>query len=173
MKVMNWVWEQSPVKGNERLLLLAIADCAADDGTNAYPSKQKLAEKTLMDQSTVRRLVRRLENNGFLVVDRSDQRGRANVYAVVMRPSDQAVEHPAEAVDCDVDNVAKVGVGRPRGNVPPRHSGPEGGHTGRQVGVQRLPNHQEPSMNPWLGRTRRRRPPLWTMRLSIRCLRPC
>lgn len=150
---MNWVWEQSPAKGNERLLLLAIADCAADDGTNAYPSKQKLAEKTLMDQSTVRRLVRRLENNGFLVVDRSDQRGRANVYAVVMRPSDQAVEHPAEAVDGDVDNVAEVGVQRPRGNVPPRHSGPERGAHGPPGGGTAPPQPSGTINEPLAGAT--------------------
>lgn len=124
---MNWVWEQSPVKGNERLLLLAIADCTADDGTNAYPSKQKLSDKTKLDQSTIRRIVKRLEQHGYLVVDRSEQRGRANVYAVVMRRTDQAVEHRAEAVDSDVGNRDEVGAQRPPGNLPPRQSVPERG----------------------------------------------
>lgn len=123
---MNWVWEQSPVKGNERLLLLAIADCASDDGTNAYPSKQKLKDKTKLDLSTIRRIVKRLEQQGQLVVYRSDQRGRANVYDVVMTSPDQAVDNSADAVDKDVDNFPEVGAQRPPGKLPPRQEGPPG-----------------------------------------------
>lgn len=130
---MNWVWEESPVKGNERLLLLAIADCAADDGTNAYPSKQKLAEKTLLDLSTIRRIVNRLEQQGHLIVNRSTRRGRANIYTVPMTSADQAVDNNAEAVDSDVGNLAEVGAQRRGGNLPPRHDSQE-------KGAQRAPS---------------------------------
>lgn len=35
---MTWVWDQSTTAGNERLVLLAIADTADDHGGNAWPS---------------------------------------------------------------------------------------------------------------------------------------
>jgi hypothetical protein len=37
--VMNWVWANSPTSGNERLVLLALADaCSRDDGTGCWLS---------------------------------------------------------------------------------------------------------------------------------------
>ncbi len=35
---MNWVWANSSASGNERLVLLALADaCSRDDGTGCWP----------------------------------------------------------------------------------------------------------------------------------------
>jgi len=115
VKVMNWVWEESQAKGNDRLVLLAIADCADDNGMNAFPSKQKLADKTLLDASTIRRVVKRLEESGYLSVDRSTVRGRANVYTVHLTPSGQPVDNP-------VDSPAEVGAARRGGDLPPRQT---------------------------------------------------
>jgi len=56
IRVMTWVWDNSTVGGNERLCLLAIADNAADDGRNAWPSLATLARKTRLDERTVRRV---------------------------------------------------------------------------------------------------------------------
>ncbi len=53
VKVVTWVWEHSPVAGNERLVLLAITDSAEDDGRNAWPSVATLASKTRLDPRTV------------------------------------------------------------------------------------------------------------------------
>lgn len=48
IKVMNRVWEQSKVKGSQRLVLLAIADNANDHG-HGYPGIEgALAKKTLL-----------------------------------------------------------------------------------------------------------------------------
>jgi len=41
--VINWVWANSPTSGNERLVLLALADaCSRDDGTGCWPSAPML-----------------------------------------------------------------------------------------------------------------------------------
>ncbi|MEW2382304.1 helix-turn-helix domain-containing protein [Micromonospora sp. NPDC047707] len=69
VRVMTWVWDHSPVGGTERLVLLAIADCAADDGANAWPSLGTLARKARLDERTVRRIIRRLEVGGHLLVE--------------------------------------------------------------------------------------------------------
>lgn len=165
---MNWVWEQSPVKGNERLLLLAIADCASDDGTNAYPSKQKLKDKTKLDLSTIRHIVKRLEQQGQLVVYRSDRRGRANVYDVVMTSPDQAVDNSADAVDKDVDNSSEVGHSSLPANCRPGRRARQGRQPARQIGALRLPNHQEPSRTHWRRQTLTQHRHLWRAGRSTR-----
>jgi hypothetical protein len=53
---MNWVWANSPTSGNERLVLLALADaCSRDDGTGCWPSAATIARKANISDSTVRR----------------------------------------------------------------------------------------------------------------------
>ncbi len=91
---MTWVWDKSPTAGNERLVLLAIADTADDDGRNAWPSMSTLARKTRLDIRTVQRVIRRLEGSGQLVVEVAAGRAGTNVYTVVMGGSDPAVARP-------------------------------------------------------------------------------
>lgn len=81
IKVMTWAWDQQ-IPGNLKLLLLAISDHASDDGTNAWPSIQRLMEKTGTDRRTVQRNLRKLEEVGFLRVERRN--GRASYYTVLM-----------------------------------------------------------------------------------------
>lgn len=86
---MTWVWEHSRAAGTDLLVLLAIADHAADDGGNAYPSVSTLARKTRVSERTVQRSIRTLVELGELAVDnqgapirRSDR--RSNLYIVLM-----------------------------------------------------------------------------------------
>jgi biotin operon repressor len=67
---MTWVWDHSQARGNDRLVLLAIADHAHDDGAGAWPSQELLTQKTHLSESTVRRCIRSLEDLGELVTDR-------------------------------------------------------------------------------------------------------
>src|SRR5690606_6482867 len=46
VRAMSWVWNYSRSKPTQRLVLLAIADCANDHGAEAYPSNATLAAKT-------------------------------------------------------------------------------------------------------------------------------
>ena len=84
IKVMNWVWDHSPAKGTELLMLLAIADNAADDGSNAFPSVSTLARKTRLDERTVQRIIRKLASQEQLHVDERGGR-QSNRYTVLMR----------------------------------------------------------------------------------------
>ncbi|MGC5381235.1 helix-turn-helix domain-containing protein [Micromonospora sp. DT68] len=85
---MSWVWDNSPVGGTERLVLLAIADCAADDGSNAWPSIATLARKTRVDSRTVQRVIRRLADDGHLLVNATTGGRKSNTYTVVMAGPD-------------------------------------------------------------------------------------
>jgi len=81
---MTWVWEHSPVGGSERLVLLAIADCADDEGRNAWPSVATLARKCRVDARTVQRIIRRLAAGGHLAMTGCAGGRGSNRYAVLM-----------------------------------------------------------------------------------------
>ena len=82
---MNWVWANSPTSGNERLVLLALADaCSRDDGSDCWPSAATIARKANNSDRTVRRVITRLEADGQLIVHRGGGRaGSTNCYTVV------------------------------------------------------------------------------------------
>jgi hypothetical protein len=83
--VMNWVWANSPTSGNERLVLLALADaCSRDDGTGCWPSAATIARKANISARTVRRVIARLEGEEHLVVHCGGGRaGSTNSYTVM------------------------------------------------------------------------------------------
>lgn len=86
IKVIQWVWDCSESKNAERLVLLAIADNAADDGTRAYPSVIEIARKANLSERGVQAAVARLVKSGELSVKIGGGRGRVNMYTVIMKP---------------------------------------------------------------------------------------
>lgn len=88
VRVMSWVFESAPLKNDATgmLLLLAIADHCADDGTGAYPSITRLCRKTRMSTRTVQRALARLEEEGMLTVDRSKGPHGTHVFKVNATP---------------------------------------------------------------------------------------
>lgn len=81
IRVMNWVWTRSPEKGSALLMLLAIADHADDDGV-AYPSVARLAKKTRLSERATQYIVRHLEVNGALKIERGAGPNGCNVFRV-------------------------------------------------------------------------------------------
>lgn len=153
---MNWVWEHSSASGTELLVLLAIADCADDAGGNAFPSRQTLAKKVRLDPSTVRRVVRRLEDGGHVTIEPSAGRGRANVYTVRMEVPDPD-EKP-------VDNSPQRGAICPGGGLP---RGQNARKRGANCAVEggRMPPHpsrtiQEPPLDTGTAASRPPPPPV-------------
>lgn len=63
------VWKHSRAKGSNLLVLLAIADIADEQGRNAWPSPEHLAEKTRMTPRAMRLILHRLERDGELVIE--------------------------------------------------------------------------------------------------------
>lgn len=86
--VSAWCWRHSKAGGSDRLVLLAIADQADDDGLNAWPSYATIAERCLISERTAQRCVQKLEEMGELAVERragpareGATHQRANVYS--------------------------------------------------------------------------------------------
>lgn len=91
VKVMSWVFEHSQSTLGDRLVLLAIADHANNEGTDAWPSIPTIAEKAKVDRATVHRAIKRLVDLGELEVRSGPGRGHRNAYTVVInKPSQSA-----------------------------------------------------------------------------------
>jgi hypothetical protein len=85
---MAWVFNNSTSTGIDRLVLLAIADAANDEGAEAWPSMSTIARKAGVDKRTVARSIARLEQLGELRRSRNGGRpghgGVSNSYRVCM-----------------------------------------------------------------------------------------
>ena len=83
IKVMSEVWEKSEQSGSALLMMLAIADYAHDDGTNAWPSLATLARKTRMSRRNAIRTIKKLERAGELFVQRNGGKHKSNEYSII------------------------------------------------------------------------------------------
>lgn len=82
---MQWVFEHSRATGSARVLMLAIADRANDDGV-CWPDKANLAKKVNVTERTIIKLVQQCEELGELSVSlfyRGKERRTANRYIMM------------------------------------------------------------------------------------------
>lgn len=88
VRAITWAWEQQ-IPPNGKILLVALADHAHDDGRNSYPSVATLCHKTGLSRSTVQRLLTSLVNEGVICVQRAGGTdGRTpTVYALMIEES--------------------------------------------------------------------------------------
>lgn len=77
IKLMTAVWEREDLTSTHKLVLLALADWANDEGL-CWPSINRLAVKTSMAGRSVQRLIRQLEEMGF--IRREEEIGKGNRY---------------------------------------------------------------------------------------------
>ncbi len=123
---MNWVWASSPTSGNERLVLLALADaCSRDDGTGCWPSAATIARKADISARTVRRVIARLEGERHVMVHRGGARaGSTNSYTVIT-----GIHSPGRSVSPDSlpggDSSDRAPVTKPYHETPDRAVSPD------------------------------------------------
>lgn len=119
VRVMSWVWEHSDSEGIDRLVLLALADQARDDGGNAYPSIALLARKAKVSTRTVQRSIRALVLLGEVSVDMNAGKHGVNVYTIRMDPrltdTGDDLTPPSVRHTSQLDTVTPV---TPRGDNP-------------------------------------------------------
>lgn len=97
---INNVFRFSEASGNDRLVLIAIADEANDEGENAFPSVRRLASKAHCHTDTVIECIKHLEALGELEVLRPEKqgRGRFNRYRVTVEEKVGNSDHSAGSV---------------------------------------------------------------------------
>ncbi|MGJ7557449.1 helix-turn-helix domain-containing protein [Variovorax sp. RB3P1] len=158
IKVMSMVFDRYPSGGMERLLALAMADHASDDGRRIWPSVDELARKTMQSRSSVQRQIRRMVAIGWLIQVKSatGRPGVTNEYRICpewieggevptpetgvnLTPLDESP--PAEVIHTGVNLTP---VSNPERGVTTA----ERGVTGDERGVTAMtPESSEPSMN--------------------------
>lgn len=84
-KVTNWVWARSESRNGARLVMLALADRADDDGF-CWPSIDDLAERTRLSPRAVQKGIAALVKDGELKVENGGGRHRSNRYQIVPKP---------------------------------------------------------------------------------------
>lgn len=83
IRIMNLVWHHAPYEGNTLLTLLAFADWADDDGV-CWPKISTAATKTRQSERNVKNCVKRLIEDGVLVVlEESSGPGVPNKYQIM------------------------------------------------------------------------------------------
>jgi DNA-binding transcriptional ArsR family regulator len=100
VRATNWAWERGRelrLKQGELLVLIRVADHADNEGV-CWPGNDYLADYTAMDESTVRRNLRRLEDRGLLHRERRNpKRGRGRRSDAICLRLDQPGESPARS----------------------------------------------------------------------------
>ena len=84
----NWVIEHSRHKGSALLVMMCIANCANEDGSDAFPSGDRLARDTRLTRRQVLRIIDKLEQSGEIAVRRSAGR-LPNHYAFPLMNSEE------------------------------------------------------------------------------------
>lgn len=121
LKAMTWAFAQ-PLAGNEKVILLALAD-AADDFGICWPSVPNIASKAFVSERTVQRVIRDLIDGGYLsTVARSHENGRtaANKYLLQMAEGDNLSEGDT-GVTVEGDNCVTPLKGTQTGTVTIEH----------------------------------------------------
>jgi DNA-binding transcriptional regulator YhcF (GntR family) len=90
--VMSLVWKGGPSDRSQRLLMLAIADSANDDGF-CWPGTQLLAVKASMSVRTVLRSLRALEQDSWIKINRKAHHRKENTYEIDLDKLSDSVSH--------------------------------------------------------------------------------
>jgi len=105
---MSLVWEAA-LPTSDKMVLLAIADSADDDGDNAWPSISTLARKASVSERRVQQIVKGLESRGLLAVQsqagghrgmRDDR--RPNLYCINLHGVKSIAPRWSDGVKSDV-----------------------------------------------------------------------
>lgn len=81
LRMMTMVWDEGPKDATMRLVLLAMADIADDNGV-CWPSVATIAERSCMSDRNARRIIRKLEDEGWLATDVGRGRNSTSRYTI-------------------------------------------------------------------------------------------
>ena len=77
--VILWVMHNSEETLGRRLVLLALAENANDDGSGAWPSVETLAKKSRLSTRQVKRCLKGLAEDGAILEEGTGPKGRPSV----------------------------------------------------------------------------------------------
>lgn len=84
--MMAAVFESLTLGPTDRLVLLALADHAGEDGT-CYPSIARLCQRTGLGERAVQSAIKRLRDGGSLTMKQGGGRGNSTLYSITINPA--------------------------------------------------------------------------------------
>lgn len=118
IEVLTWVFKHSEAKLANRLVLLALADYAHDDGSKAFPSIPKLAAKARVSERTAIRCLQALAKAGA-IEQTGKTRGGTKIYKVLMG-ANLAHDNLSRDIDGDSGVTSTAARGDIDGSAPYR-----------------------------------------------------
>jgi hypothetical protein len=104
VQALGWVLENSAARLGARLVLIALANHAHDDGSNAYMSQATIAREARLTVRQVRRCLNELETSGEIIRSGKTEHG---VVKWQLRMSDRTECPPGHSRPSDRTNRAK------------------------------------------------------------------
>lgn len=113
IRVMTQVWDLVQLNQSQTLVLLALADHADDEGV-CWPSIDRIAKKARLERRATQRIIRALEDAGYLHIDPPEVsgRGHTNRYTIdLLQKGVQKTPFPKKGV---VNGTGRVSSGTGR-----------------------------------------------------------
>jgi len=129
IKLMNAVWESDSTSGSDRLVLLALADSANDDGY-CWPSYETIARKANLGRRYVIVIMEKLESAGLVKKTHRFKDGdyTSNLYQVVNNSTPRVVNHDSPASEQESTTLVNHDSLKPsfNHNEPSTRASPDG-----------------------------------------------
>ena len=104
VKLMSVVWELD-LPPSEKLVLLALADQANDEGRQCWPSLANIARRSGQNERTVRRALRSLEEKGHLeAIQRTGTSSQYHLHPGHIAPPDKNDTNPGHHAPQTIKN---------------------------------------------------------------------
>lgn len=115
IRVVDWVLRESPATQGRRLVLIALADTADDDGGDTYPSVETVASKARLSVRATKYALKQLRESGA-IVDCGPSKYGTRTYRIVMEGADFA---PPGGAERDVEGVQSTTPGGAKSDTIP------------------------------------------------------
>jgi hypothetical protein len=103
IRVMSWVWDNSPYEGKALLIHLALADYA-NDGGECFPSQTTIAKKARCTDRYVRDTISVMQKDGMVEIVHQSTGKDSHRYRLIARNSVPGRNSEADTPEVDVNN---------------------------------------------------------------------
>jgi hypothetical protein len=90
IRAIQWVWDHSAASGTDMVVLQFIANCANEEGENAWPSIETLAKKARVGVRAVQRSIKFLIKLGELEAEKNGGRNGTYMFRLPMNVKNDA-----------------------------------------------------------------------------------
>jgi len=114
VSVMGLCWYVKDLTPAQKVVLVALADHAEDDGSRVYPGVERLTYKTSLSERTVRRALSDLREKGLLIVIKESTYHKSTEYRIDLTELQVLQKRPARDTKQDLPENTK----RPARDAP-------------------------------------------------------